>query len=118
MSNLEKAINEILENKKWSFERPANIDYNFNGTITLAKGKDINVTKELGGQIAKTIEIYCAQNFTLKYGFNRIAGKTWPRTLVGGTWHKWNNRAYRTLRIEPAADASTQIIISAVDPKG
>ncbi len=118
MTELIKLIKGLKKWAFWSIEKPANLDYNFNGTITLAAGKDINVTKELGGQIPKTIEIYCAQNFTLKYGFKKVANKTWPRTLIAGSWHKWNNRAYKALRIEPVANAITQIIISATDPKG
>lgn len=117
MTNLVELIKSL---RHWCFttrRKPANNDYNFNDTITTS-GKKIDVKKELGGQVPCCVEIYCAQNFTVQYGYRSVADKTWPRTLIAGAWHKWSNRGWETINVVPAVAASTQIVISAVEPKG
>lgn len=118
MSSLIEALKGARKWAWWTIKYPANIDYNFHDTITTS-GLVIDIEKELSGQIPCCVEIYCDQNFTLEYGFQQgKVDRSWHRTLVLGAWHKWSNRAWKTIKVTPVASAITTVIINGTDPGG
>lgn len=115
MSNIIEAIKLALAKILRVSQEPSNVEYIINETIGTG-GKVFDLEALLSGVVPNVIQIYSSQNFTLEYTTkDGSVQKTWPRTLVAGTWQTWEDEGYRKIKITPAVAAAIDAYISGVD---